>query len=495
MVTSDVKPDGTAPAVGELQRDAVGLARVIAYTGAFMGPAASIALGLVAAVSFAGSATPFVVLLAFLGALFASNSVAQLAKRMPSAGSLYTYNSTTLGRPAGFVTGWMMTFAYILWVPSGIGATGTFFSAFLDDAFSVSINENVLLVVVLAVVVALAYRGIAASASVDLVVLVIEMLVIVVLAATIVIDGGPGVSGLHAFDPSNSLNGKFSDITLAMVYTVVIFTGFESGAVLGEETRNPRRNIPRGIFGAVAIVGVFYLFVSYAEVNGVASKDMADFAANPSQLTYLSDRFWSDGWAWLFDLVVALSTLAFVVAAFNAAVRLLFAMGREDVLPRRLSALSRYHTPHVAVAVVAVLALVIGLPVSITQGGFLAFAYIGAVSGLSLILLFITVSIGVIVAFRTRFKREFNPIKHLVLPVLAIVTFGIPLVGTFYPKPASPFDVLPYIVVAWLLIGIGVAVWLTRNRSEVLGRIGRVFVDDIVEEPTSPSAVPSGTQV
>jgi hypothetical protein len=46
----------------------------------------------------------------------------------------------------------MMTFAYILWVPSGIGATGTFFSQFFNDAFGWSINENILLVVVLVAV-------------------------------------------------------------------------------------------------------------------------------------------------------------------------------------------------------------------------------------------------------------------------------------------------------------------------------------------------------
>jgi amino acid transporter len=488
-------PAGTsAPAHEQLQRDAIGPGRVIAYTAAFMGPAASIALGLVAAVSFAGFATPFVVLLSFLGALFASNSVAQLARRMPSAGSLYTYNATALGRPIGFLSGWMMTFAYVLWVPSGIGATGTFFSQFLDDAFSISINENVLAVIVLLAVAYLAFRGIAASVTVDLVVLVIEMLVIVALAATILVKGGPGLGGLHPFDPSNTLNGKFSDITLAMVYTVVIFTGFESGAVLGEETRDPRRNIPRGIFGAVAVVGIFYLFVSYSEVRGVAPGGMKDFSTNANQLTFLSDRFWAHGWAWLFDLVVALSTMAFVVAAFNAAVRLVFAMGREEMLPRSAAKLSRYRTPQNAVAVVAVLALVIGLPVSITQGGFLAFAYIGALSGLSLILLFITVSVGVIVAFRTRFKADFNPFTHVVLPLLAIGTFAIPLVGTFYPVPASPFNVLPYIVLAWLVIGIGVTIWLTRNRSDLLSRIGKVFVEEGAESPY-PSAVPPSTHV
>ncbi|HEY1689949.1 MAG TPA: APC family permease [Solirubrobacteraceae bacterium] len=477
----------------QLQSNAVGLPRVIAYTGAFMGPAASIALGLVAAFGFAGFATPFVVLIAMLGALFASNSVAQLARRIPSAGSLYTYNATALGKPAGFVSGWVMTFAYILWVPSGIGATGQFFSQFFQSAFSVSINENILLVIVLGIVVLLAYRGIAASAAVDLIVLAVEMLVIVGLAVTILAKGGPGLHGLEPFNPANTLNGKFSDITLAMVYTVVIFTGFESGAVLGEESREPRRTIPRGIFGAVVIVGLFYLFVSYSEAQGVAPKSIEAFASNPNELNYLSNIFWSSSWAWLIDLVVALSTMAFVLAAFNAAVRLVFAMGREQMLPRRLATLSRFKTPHYAVAVVGLLGLVIGLPVSIAEGGFLTFAYIGALSGLSLIILFISVSIAVIVSFRRQYKADFNPILHVVLPLLGIGTFGIPLVGTFYPVPESPFNILPYIAVGWLLLGVAVAIWLTRNRADVLNRIGRVFLVEGAEQPY-PSAVPPDTR-
>ncbi len=485
---------GMSETHAQLQRDAIGLPRVVAFTAAFIGPAASIALGLVAAFSFAGFATPFVVLLAFLGALFASNSVAQLAQRLPSAGGLYTYNAVSLGRQAGFVSGWMMTFAYILWVPSGIGATGTFFSQFFNDAFGWSINENILLVVVLAAVIFLAFRGIATSASVDLIVLTVEVLVIVALAVTILGTGGPGLHGLAPFNPSHTLNHKFSDITLAMVYTVVIFTGFESGAVLGEESTSPRRTIPRGIFGAVTLVGLFYLLVSYSEAQGVAPKAMASFAANPAELTYLTGIFWNSSWAWLIDLVVALSTMAFVLAAFNAATRMLFAMGRERMLPHKLSSLSKYKTPHIAVATVGTIALVVGLPVSISQGGFLAFAYIGALSGLSLIILFITVSVGVIVAFRRQFKSDFNPFLHLVLPVLGIATFSIPLVGTFYPVPASPFNVFPYCVIGVLAVGIIVSFWLKQSRPELLGRIGRVFLVEGPEQPY-PSAVPPSTRI
>jgi len=486
------------PPVGALPRNAVGLGRVIALTAAFIGPASSIALGLVAAFSFAGTATPFVVLLAFLGSLFASNSVAQLASRLPSAGSLYTYNATTLGRPAGFVSGWMLGFGYFIFVPAGIAAAGTFFSQFFVDAFGLHINENVLLVILLFAVVTLAYRGIAASASVDLIVLVIEMLVILALAATILVKGGPGASGLSAFNPGNTLHGKFSDITLAMVYTVVIFTGFESGAVLGEESSNPRRTVPRGIFGAVIMVGLFYLFVSYSEVHGV--KNIAKFAADPNQLATLTNTYWSSGQAWIIDLAVALSTVAFVVASFNGAVRLAFAMGREGMLPRGLSRLSQFHTPHVAVVSIGVLSLVIALPISIWQGGFLAFAYIGAVAGLLLILSYILVSVGVIVAFRRRFVDEFHPVKHVVLPLLAIVIFGIPLVGSFYPKPTYPYNIFPYIALGWVVLGILVAVWLAHNRPEVLSRIGRVFlIEDVpprevpqVEESTRIDAAGSG---
>ncbi|MBS1888583.1 MAG: APC family permease [Actinobacteria bacterium] len=478
----------------QLAKDSIGLVRVIAFTAAFMGPAASIALGLVAAISFAGFATPFVVLLSFLGALLASNSVAQLARKLPSAGSFYTYNSAILGSKVGFVSGWMMVFAYILWVPSGIGAVGTFSSEFFSSAFGWSINENILLLIVLAIVAGLAFRGIATSTAVDVIVLVIEIGVIVALAATILFKGGPGPSGIHLFDPSNTLHGQFSDITLGMVYTVVIFSGFESGAVLGEETKDPRRNVPRGIFGAVILVGAFYLFVSYAELHGVAPSQIEAFTTNPSQLGFLTEAFWSPSILWLVDLVVALSTLGFVIAAFNAAVRLAFAMGRERMLPSKLASLSRYGTPGYAVAAITVIALAIGLPVTIAEGGFLAFAYIGAVSGISLIILFISVSVTMIVAFLTKYRGEFNPIKHLLFPLLAIVIFGIPLVGTFYPRPVPPYSWLPFVALGWLIIGVIVTAWLARNRSEVLARIGKVFLVEGPEQPY-PSAIPPETVI
>ena len=431
MSTSQA-PVGMSETHAELQRDAIGLPRVVAFTAAFIGPAASIALGLVAAFSFAGFATPFVVLIAFLGALFASNSVAQLAQRLPSAGGLYTYNAVSLGRQAGFVTGWMMTFAYILWVPSGIGATGTFFSQFFHDAFGWSINENVLLVVVLAVVIFLAFRGIATSASVDLIVLTVEVLVIVALAVTI-LGTGARASTTTAVQPLSHAEPQVLDITLAMVYTVVIFTGFESGAVLGEESTSPRRTIPRGIFGAVILVGLFYLLVSYSESQGVAPKNMAAFAANPAELT--SDRD-------LLELELGLADRPRRRPQHHGLRPGGLQCGNADAVRHG----TRADAPPQAVLTIEVQDPARrrgdrwrdragGRAAGLDQPGRLPRLCLHrSLSGLSLIIIFISVSVAVIVAFQRQFRADFNPILHLVLPVLGIVTFSIPLIGTFYPS-------------------------------------------------------------
>lgn len=467
-----------------LKANAIGPTRVVAYTAAMIGPAASIVLGLVVAVSFAGYSTPLVVLLSFAAALLASGSIAAFARRLPSAGSFFTYNSIALGRPAGFVTGWLMAFAYLVFVPAGLGATGSFFTDFVAAAFHVHVNENIFLVIVLLLIAFLAYEGINTSASVDIVILVFEMLVILAIAFTIFFKGGPGPIGVSVLEPLNNLKHSFGNLALAMVYTVVIFTGFESGAVLGEESRNPRRTIPRGIFGSVIVVGLFYLIVSWAEMHGVAPKNMASFAASYTQLQTLTSQYWSSGAIWLIDLVVALSTLAFTISAFNSGVRILFAMGREHMLPVGFSKTSHRHTPYVAIIGTSLFALIIGLPVSLAEGGFNTFAYVGGSAGIAFILLYISLNVGVIVAFRRTYKADFKPWSHAIAPVLAIALFCIPLVGTFYPVPAFPYNVLPYIALVWLAIGIVIAAVLAKKRPEALARIGRIFYEDPITNET-----------
>src|SRR5215468_6844299 len=121
METDPATRAAAEPAAGELARNSIGLGRVIGFTAGFIGPAASIVLGLVVTFSITGFATPFVVLVALIGALLTGASIAEFARRSPSAGGLYTYNVRGLGHRGGFITGWLLFFAYMVYVPGGVG--------------------------------------------------------------------------------------------------------------------------------------------------------------------------------------------------------------------------------------------------------------------------------------------------------------------------------------------------------------------------------------
>ena len=129
-----------------------------------------------------------------------------------------------------------------------------------------------------------------------------------------------------------------------------------------------------------------------------------------------------------------LTGLGFVIAALNAAIRVLFAMGRERALPGRLARLSGRHTPVVAIGCVAGLTLLLGLPLTYAYGGARTFGYLAGAGGLSVVLIYLAVNIATIRAFRTEFRDEFRLGRHLLVPAAAAVLLLFPLWGILHPR-------------------------------------------------------------
>src|SRR4029077_6628362 len=101
--------------------------------------------------AYAGFASPLVILITFVASLCCALSIAEFARRVPSAGWAYTYNSRGLGRTAGVLTGWMMIFGDALVVPAGIALISMYASQLLsDDVFHAAISSSVLFVVIVA---------------------------------------------------------------------------------------------------------------------------------------------------------------------------------------------------------------------------------------------------------------------------------------------------------------------------------------------------------
>ena len=230
-----------------LAHGVVGPARVIAFGASNVAPAGAVVGGLVIVVSYAGFASPLVVLVAFGASLCCASSIVEFARRLPSAGSLYTYNSRGLGRTGGFLTGWMMVFAYALYVPAGIALTSAYAAQLGADVLHVTIAAWVLFLVILGAVALVAYLGIRTSSSADLVLVAGEVAVIAALAVTILVRVGLGHYTAAVFSPASSPHSQLTDITNAMIYGITAFAGYETAAALGEEARKPRRSIPASI--------------------------------------------------------------------------------------------------------------------------------------------------------------------------------------------------------------------------------------------------------
>jgi amino acid transporter len=466
---------------------------VIAFGASNVAPAGAVVGGLVIVVSYAGFASPLVVIIAFVASLCCASTIAEFARRLPSAGSLYTYNSRGLGRTGGFLTGWMMIFAYALYVPAGISLTSAYASQLVADTLHVTIGGWVLFLVILGAVVLVAYLGIATSSSVDLVLVVGEVAVIAALAITALVKLGPAHYSFAVLSPASSPNGQLTDITDAMIYGITAFAGFEAAAALGEEARNTRRSIPASTIGVVVVAGVFYLLVVLAEIFDAGRQGIAGLTLQGNPLGHLASRYWSPSALWAIDLVVVLTGLGFVIASLNAAIRILFAMGRERVLPGALARLSSRRTPAVAIGCVAVLTLVLGLPLTYAYGGARTFGYLAGAGGLSVVLIYLAVNVAATRAFRTEFRDEFRLGRHLLVPVTAAVLFLFPLWGILHPRARTLMDLLPFAALGWLCLGAITAGVLRARRPTSFETLGRVFTP--ANQPASAVPVASGDGV
>jgi amino acid transporter len=173
--------------------------------------------------------------------------------------------------------------------------------------------------------------------------------------------------------------------------------------------------------------------------------------------------------------VIVLTGLGFVIAVFNAAIRILFAMGREQVLPGSLARLSSRRTPVTAIGCTAALILVLGLPLTYADGGPRTFRYLAGAAALSVVLIYLAVNIATIRAFRTEFRDQFRLWRHLLLPAAAAVLFLFPLWGILHPRAYTLVNLLPFAALGWLCLGIIAAGILRARGTARLEAIGRVF--------------------
>ena len=255
-----------------LERGVLSVPNGIALAAAAMAPVLAVVLNAPAAGPVAGAALPLSFLIAFVACLFVGNTVVQFSRRLPSAGSFYTFNTAGLGPAAGFFTGWLFWIGYAVLAPGLFCAFGAFVHDYVLSTFDADVPWWIFSLAAMAIVFGLSARSIKASVNIDLTLLALEVVIFLILAVAAIAFAGAehntAVTTSHVGVPTG-----FTGVGLGVVFGILSFIGFDAAATLGEETRNPRRNVPLAVAGALGFVGVFYVIVMYALTAGYGLND------------------------------------------------------------------------------------------------------------------------------------------------------------------------------------------------------------------------------
>jgi amino acid transporter len=127
------------------------------------------------------------------------------------------------------------------------------------------------------------------------------------------------------------------------------------------------------------------------------------------------------------------------------------------------------------------MALLIGYPFSDSAFGqpFSNYYFWATAGTLLIIVVYIMICLGGVAFFaRTRATRRWNPLVHVGVPVIGAVVFGAALYGSVHPTPPGILKWTPYLAIAWLVIGVGVLLWLRARRPDAVARIGSILGEE-----------------
>jgi putrescine importer len=353
----------------------LGLGQVVLFGLAYMAPL--IVLGTYGIVADTTNGTvPSAYLLALVAMLFTAASYGKMAAAYPVAGSAYTYVRKAIDSRLGFLVGWAVLLDYFF-LPMVIWLIGT---AYLSAQFP-GVPSWLWLVAFILITTLLNVLGIKVAAKANFVLMAFQLLVIaffIVLSVRDVVNAGHGLaSSTPFFHPGSSLSGISGGAALA-AYS---FLGFDAVTTLTEEVTEPRKTIPRAILLTALLGGAVFVVLAYATqlVHPGSTFDDSSSAAFEIAKAIGGNAFSS---LFLAGLVVA--QFASGIAAQAGASRLMFAMGRDGVLPKRFFGYlqPKLKTPALAIILtgaVGLIALTLDVSTStsfINFGAFTAFTFV-----------------------------------------------------------------------------------------------------------------------
>lgn len=391
-------------------------------------------------------AVPTAYIITTIAMLFTAYSYGVMSRAFPVSGSAYTYVRKTIDPRVGFMVGWGILLDYFF-LPMVIWLIG---AAYLNARFP-DVPSWIFLLGFIGITTVLNVYGIKLAARVNSLLMVFQILVIfffVLLSIRHVFENG-GTDALFSATPFFNAHSSFSSVAAGAAVAAYSFLGFDAVTTLTEETVEPERNIPRAILLTALIGGAIYVVVGYTTQlvhpgGAFADPDSAAFE--------IAKAIGADLFGALFLAGMVLAQFTSGIAAQASASRLLYAMGRDGVLPRPLFGVlhPRFHTPMFSIVLtglIGVIALfldVLSAASFINFGAFIAFTMVN-------------IAVIFLYAKDSEMQRRYGLVKGVIVPLVgALINLWL----------MTKLDIHAVVLgLIWLTLGLAQLAYLTRMFS------------------------------
>ncbi len=499
--------------VHKLKPGAVGLAGVLFLTVTGSAPISAMLFNTPIGVGFGnGIGAPAGFMFATVVLTIFSVGFVAMARKVTTAGGFYSFISHGLGRELGMASGFSMVAAYSVFEVSLVGGF-SYFAQLKAESYGVHIAWYWYGFAMIALIAVLSYFDVKLSARILGVALICEVIALIVFDLVIFTGASSNVSAA-AINPVNAFKslpaGNFGGTALAagaagigIFFAFWSWVGFEMAPNYGEESKDPKRNVPRALYISVIGLGIFYTLTSWAGISGyshfsqavnVAQNNSANFFFLPA--LHYSGAFLKGVLSWL----IITGSFACGMAFHNTTARYMYSLGRERVLPTKLGRTHRTHkSPHIAsttqsaVAAVILLLFVVFAPVDNKLGGGDSVGYLQvyglmAVMGVvSILAIQALVSLAIFNYFRTHHAESHHWWTTITAPVIAVIS---QLIVLYLAISNLDFLGAGYGYAKWLVwgdlaifvAGLVYAFWLkSRDRAkyETIGRMINQGMDQV----------------
>jgi len=435
-----------------------------------------------AAAQNAGPSVTLGFIVAAVGCALAGLCYAELSSSIPISGSAYTYTYATMGEFLAWIIGWDLVLEYAV----GAATVGIAWSEYLNNLlvnvlhwkaipyewchspFEVATTGvhgliNLPALFIVAVLSLLLIRGTKESAFVNGIIVITKVAIVILI---IIFGWGfinssnhiPYIPLATTYTDHQGLSHNYGGIMGILGAAGVVFfafIGFDAVSTAAQETKNPKKDMPLGILGSLAICTVLYILFAHV-LTGLAPVEFFRTTGKEASVVAAINKF-MPGYAWLGKLV----TVA-ILAGFSSVIlvmllgqsRVFYSMSRDGLLPQVFSDVHpKYKTPYKANLIILVLV-----------GAFAAFIpgdIVGDMTSIGTLFAFILVCIAVIILRKTEpgLKREFKTPWVPFVPILGILVCSAMIFGLGWPNWLRLFG--------WLAIGFVIYFSYSRKNSKL----------------------------